>query len=218
MKYLIFFLIIIFSISKEFSQKSCGISSIYKPNGSLSPVVVYSAKLQKNEYKFTVLLPEHLSLFKIENESVIYLDKQTGEKWYSKNHKINDQLAKITLNLCKNLHLDNKTTKIYMNSKYYARYKSDRPNNIVNRIKKTMEKNTSFLQTGNFANREEESNDELKLDRLNLEVQEELEESIKTSKKSNGYAELNNQVNLDKMKGNSYKNDINEESNENIFG
>ena len=209
MKYLIIFLVLIVFID-IFISKSCGIGSIYKPNSS--PIIVYLGNIGNSEYKFTVLRKEHLSTLQVENEENVFTDKNSGENWFVKKQNSSDKNGKLILNLCKNLHIDNTNSNLYSGSKLFSRYSSQTiPNNVS--FKKT--KDSSFLQIEK-ENLIKESKNELTLDRLNQEVEEELEETMKPSQKIDEYKDLNNEANIDKIEINN--NQSNDGKENYIFG
>ena len=195
MKYMIFYLFFNLSIYLIYS-KSCGVSSIYTPKGQSSPIVIYSARIQSSEYKFTVMSQQHFSSLQVNNEENVLTDKITGEMWFTDKATAKDKNTKNVLNLCRNLHLDNTKARLYNSPNVSSKYSSDSmPKNLSLRIKS----NTSFLQIDKAENIVKESKDELMLDRLNQEVEQELEASMKPLQKNDEYEALNNEANLERM-------------------
>jgi hypothetical protein len=135
---------------------------------------------------------QHFDAMKVENEENIFTDKNTGEMWFAKKDNASHKNIKNVLSLCKNLHLDNTSTRLYSSSRLSSRFSAtNMPVNVAFRTKAS-----SFLQLNNKLIKE--TKEELTLDRLNQEVEEELEASLKPPQKNDQYDELNNEANLDR--------------------
>jgi len=188
---MIIFFLFSLTISLVFS-KSCGVSSIYTPKGHSTPVFIYSARIQRAEYKFTVMNQQLSSSYQVNNEENILTDKITGEMWFTNKSTAQDKNTKNVLNLCRNLHLDNIRAKIYNTTPITSKYSSETmPKNLSLRTRPM----SSFLQINKTENIVKESGDEVMLDRLNQEVEQELEASMKPLQKNDEYEALNNEAN-----------------------
>jgi len=181
-------------------SKSCGVSSIYTPKGHSTPVFIYSARIQRAEYKFTVMNQQLSSSYQVNNEENILTDKITGEMWFTNKSTAQDKNTKNVLNLCRNLHLDNIRAKIYNTTPITSKYSSETmPKNLSLRTRPM----SSFLQINKTENIVKESGDEVMLDRLNQEVEQELEASMKPLQKNDEYEALNNEANVERMEKNN---------------
>ncbi len=199
MKYMIIFFLFSLTISLVLS-KSCGVSSIYTPKGHSTPVFIYSARIQRAEYKFTVMNQQLSSSYQVNNEENILTDKITGEMWFTNKSTAQDKNTKNVLNLCRNLHLDNIRAKIYNTTPITSKYSSETmPKNLSLRTRPM----SSFLQINKTENIVKESGDEVMLDRLNQEVEQELEASMKPLQKNDEYEALNNEANVERMEKNN---------------
>jgi hypothetical protein len=199
MKYIIIIFLFSLTISVVFS-KSCGVSSIYTPKGHSTPVIIYTARVQRAEFKFTVMNQQLSSSFQVNNEENILTDKATGEIWFTNKTTAKDKNTKNVLNLCRNLHLDNIRAKLYNTSTVSSKYSSDAmPKNLSLRTR-TM---SSFLQINKTENIVKESSDEIMLDRLNQEVEQELEASMKPLQKNDEFEALNNEANMERVEKNN---------------
>jgi hypothetical protein len=133
------------------AKGTCSISTISIPVGSTSPVMVYNARIDNDNWKLTVLNKDHQEKYKVEGE-MFYSDKETGESWYSDKNVDQNQFEAMrdAFSLCRTLNKDNRVTKDFEKSRLYVAYRtSTLPKFIAMRKEnnlRTTSSTTSFLQ------------------------------------------------------------------------
>lgn len=79
---------------------SCTASIIYYPVIDTRPIIIYTARKNKESLQFTVLNKEHLNTFKAKKENTLYDQENKEEKWYTDR----PSTSKDMYNRCKLLH------------------------------------------------------------------------------------------------------------------
>lgn len=139
-------LILINTQKTERNNKSaCSISTISIPIGTNSPVMIYNARKDNEEWQLTVIEKENLENYDIKG-NLFYSDKRSGESWYT-NKDMDEKTfesMRDAFSLCRTLNTDNKRTKVYDNNRFYTKYRTQSlPQNLSLRVNN---KATSFLQ------------------------------------------------------------------------
>lgn len=138
MKLVSYIAAICFGVSLSASSNSnvaCSISSISIPVGTMEPVIVYNARKDKDNWRFTVLEKDHTESIESKGQ-LFYTDKKSGESWFTdKEVDGNQESMRDVFSLCRTLNTDNKAARIYEAHSVYARYEtSTLPSNLALRV------------------------------------------------------------------------------------
>jgi hypothetical protein len=129
------------------TKGACSISTISIPVGSSSPVMVYNARINEEDWQLTVLDKDQISKYKVDG-NLFYSDKKSGESWFVNKFVDDKQFESMrdAFSQCRTLNTDSKESKDFDNNIYEKLRTSTLPSNVCLRV--NTEKTTSFLQVG----------------------------------------------------------------------